>query len=154
MNEKRRGRNSKCTPELIERFCKVLLETGSIKDSCEACGIDTSTYWRWREKDVNFHSSIETALAERLNRASKPIWNRREVAESYVDDVLAGRKFRIKRRQVLSKSGEIIDLVDEEQVIPSDALLERVLGARQEESNTSFQVSFGLAEPPQEEEDE
>ena len=45
-----RGRQTKLTPELREKFCQVIAAGNYYEPACGYVGIDYSTFWRWMEK--------------------------------------------------------------------------------------------------------
>ena len=52
MSEKKktRGRRTKCTPEVTQKFMQAIRLGAPIKDACGCAGIGEATYYSWQEK--------------------------------------------------------------------------------------------------------
>jgi transposase len=95
MANKKGGAKTKLTDELEEQFCGLIQIGVSIEDACTACGIDESTYHKWRKKLelkqgtrlVQFFKSVAKARAlskvrciqtmDRHANGSKPFYDKK-----------------------------------------------------------------------------
>jgi hypothetical protein len=148
----KRGRKCRLTEEFKELFYNAFIKTGSIKESCEACGISIPTYNKWLAKYPEFKELVNKAKSDRLKSGVDELPDLKALAQEYVLDIFLGKKFKYKYKQVITKDGSVEELEEREQVIASDALIERALG-RAENSDVNFNVTFGLTEPPNLEEE-
>lgn len=51
-------RPPKKSPELLARLIELIEKCHTIKDACKICGISTTTFNRWRDKDVSFNKNV------------------------------------------------------------------------------------------------
>ena len=53
-----RTRPPKKSPELLARLVELIEKCYTVKDACKICGISTTTFNRWRDKDLEFNKNI------------------------------------------------------------------------------------------------
>jgi hypothetical protein len=142
-----RGRKKLYTPEITKKITDLIAETGSDKVAYDAVGLSRTTFYQWlNDADkTDFSDAVKVAREKYANKNETKAWSRIEAANSYIDDVLQGKRFKITKQQVIGGNGRIVTLIKEEQIVPSDKLLDRVLG--QSPTDVPFEVRFGIAEP-------
>jgi hypothetical protein len=149
------GRKSRYTSDLVEAICQTIRETGSDRLGYERNDVSHQTFYKWISLYPEFNENVEKARQDFLTFKQSQLGAQKELAESYIHNVLAGKAFRWSMREVLDRNGVVHQLSSVEQVLPTPQILERVLGqVKSDDQNTgnSFQVIFGLAEPPELEE--
>lgn len=148
MNKNTGGRRSKYNSEVASLISKVIRETGSDSIAIDASGIASSTFYKWQAEIKEFSELISEARAEFNANTAASCFDRINAANNYLDEILKGSKYKTIYRDVLDNKGTIHTLVTREQVILSDKLFERVLGAikPQESDQSSFQVHIQVEE--------
>jgi hypothetical protein len=144
---KKRGRKLQLTPELIEKLCKIISETGLCKRAYEVCGFSQATFYKWIIDYPEFSEKVENAKKDFQQKNVDEYSHNKELAESFITQVLAGKYYKKKRRQVLNRNDQIVTLEDEEQVVPGEYILERVFGKTNTESQTTFVFQIGDPTP-------
>jgi len=105
------GRPTKCTPELTEKICEYLASGCYVCTACDLCGIDQSTYHRWRERGENgeepyceFVKAIKDAEARAEARAvalvQKAMVDDWKAAMTWMERKFPDRWSRGERREI------------------------------------------------------
>jgi hypothetical protein len=121
-------REFKFTEELQQLVLDMLADGYSVQACCEAAGITNTTYQKYRNTRPEFKqatldakASYHRSLAERFKRRS-------QLAQDYVDRMLAERLFNKTKVTRTDGGGYIIETIEtEEQVEPQRWILERYL---------------------------
>lgn len=88
-------------------FLESIRNGSSRKKSCQACGIGTTTFWKWKQDDPNFKADLESALESRIS-----------VVEDSLYRLAVGRQKRDKDGEpVFDKQGNPILLQSNGQVV-------------------------------------
>jgi hypothetical protein len=109
-------RPTKCTPELTERICEYLASGCYVCTACDLCGIDQSTYHRWRERGENgeepyceFVKAIKDAEARAEAHAvalvQKAMVDDWKAAMTWMERKFPDRWSRGERREVTGAGG-------------------------------------------------
>ena len=109
-------RPTKCTPELTERICEYLASGCYVCTACDLCGIDQSTYHRWRERGENgeepyceFVKAIKDAEARAEARAvalvQKAMVDDWKAAMTWMERKFPDRWSRGERREITGAGG-------------------------------------------------
>jgi hypothetical protein len=146
-NPSKKGRKGKLTPDLIDAICKTLAETGSDRISYETHNVSQKSFYEWQNTNSEFKERIEKARQDFYKKGVDSASDNVKLAEDYISQVLSGTYFKKKIKQVLDKTNEIRVLEELEQVVPSDALLERVLGRSSSDPNPTFVFKIGEPDP-------
>lgn len=146
------GRRSKYIPELVEAICQTIRETGSDRLAYESHNLSHQTFYLWISKHPEFNEKVEKARQDFYRNKNNKAGDQKELAESFIQNTLAGKTFRWSMREVLDRHGNVHQLTSIEQVLPTPQILERVLGQVSEESR-SLQVNIQIQEETFEESD-
>ena len=117
------GRPTKCTPELTEKICEYLASGCYVCTACDLCGIDQSTYHRWRERGENgeepyceFVKAIKDAEARAEARAvalvQKAMVDDWKAAMTWMERKFPDRWSRGERREITGAGGGPVEVND------------------------------------------
>lgn len=141
----------KYRPEVLDIIYKILEENGTDTDACKGAGISKETFYTWLRIKPEFKQKVEEIKQARLIKTSQPLLDRKEIAESFIDQVIQGKKFKKKiiNKQVLNRQGEIVTLTEEhlEEVLPTPQMLERILG-KEEIEELEIKLSLEVKDAP------
>lgn len=146
-SDKRKGRKPKLTPERIDAICKTLAETGSDRITYETHSISAKSFYEWQNTNPEFKQKIDQARQAFYQKGVDSAAHNVELANTFITQVLEGKYFKKKIKQVLDRSGEVRTLEELEQVVPSDQILERVLGRSSADPNPTFVFQIGEPTP-------
>lgn len=132
-------------------MCDVLTQTGSDKLAYEAAGISADCFYRWLSEIPEFHEQIQAAREEFFNKGKQVVFDRITTAEAYIDRVIQGKEFQVKRfteTTTLANGQQVLkERIEEVQLKPNYWMLERVLGKTADSSTPDYAIEINLAEP-------
>lgn len=114
------ARPTKKNDEIKLRLSDFIRSGLTVKDSCSALGISTSTFNRWRNSDIEFNRLID--------EATKRGWENAEAFAKY--------HYRGYKRKVALKTLKLPSDVKERLVQPPDSLKEHIFNASNDEQQT------------------
>lgn len=144
---RKRGRASnKSNDEFVVSTLEECLENGfTVAAACEAASIDQSSYYLYARTNKVFADRIELAILKCKLKVKDRIIERTKKAQEYVDDVFAGRRFKIKRSVTFDANGNIQSVIEtKETLLPDKWILEKYLPVDIKPEETQEQITVNV----------